>query len=265
MRLAVNFSYPLVHLLEETAIKVDLIKCPDWEGMLKEAEPHGPITIHFDLKTGLGQTFATDFARIKRLQEQTSTPHINTHLVTPRHFNPASQKEVTEINHLWRKELNLMTQQLGTTHVALEHFPYTRDTPYLSTATRSDVFSEVILDTDCMLLLDLSHARITADTLGIDVKDYIQSLPLDRLVELHITGVKRFRGILTDHFELMDEDWEIFEWALSEIRNQKWRKPEIVAFEYGGIGNSFAWRTDHDHLKSQVPAMYAKVHNLNPA
>lgn len=263
MQLAVNFSFPLVRLIQDGSIKVDRIKIPDWDGMLIEAGPYGPLAIHFDLDIGFGNTLKADFERIKNLQTQTNTPHVNTHLVAPRHFNPASQKELRDINHLWREELNLMRRYLGDTPVAVENSPYTPDAPHLSTPARSDVISRVIQETGSMLLLDLSHARITADTLGVDVKDYIQSLPLDRLVELHITGVKPFRGILTDHFELMDADWEILEWALSEIQKKKWREPAIVAFEYGGIGNIFAWRTELRHLKSQVPVLYAMIHNYS--
>ena len=54
MKLAVNFSNPLVNLIKAKDIQVDLIKCPDWEGMLEEALPYGPVTIHFSLEAGLG-------------------------------------------------------------------------------------------------------------------------------------------------------------------------------------------------------------------
>jgi uncharacterized protein (UPF0276 family) len=111
-----------------------------------------------------------------------------------------------------------------------------------------------------MLLLDLAHARITADTLGIDVKDYIKSLPLDRLVEMHITGVQKHNGVLTDHFGLDQKDWEILDWALKQIQAGLWRNPEILAFEYGGVGEVFAWRTRVEVLESQVPRLYRAVH-----
>jgi hypothetical protein len=111
-----------------------------------------------------------------------------------------------------------------------------------------------------MLLLDLAHARITADTLSMNVKDYIQSLPLDRLAEMHVTGVKRYAGVLTDHFGLSTEDWDLFDWAIQNIHHGNWRQPEIVAFEYGGAGNVFIWRTDNRILQEQVPRLYEAVH-----
>jgi len=80
------------------------------------------------------------------------------------------------------------------------------------------------------LLLDISHARITSDTLGIDYEEYIEKLPLDRLHEVHITGVRRYHGFLEDHFEMQAEDWPSVEWAAERIRLGAWREPEIVAF-----------------------------------
>jgi len=259
MKFAVNYSTPLVRLLEEGSIQIDLIKCPDWEGMLTEAQVHGAITIHFDLEVGLGNTFNTNFSRIRTLMDSTFTPHVNTHLVTPQQFNPDSENEIQNIFKTWRDEIQLMINQLGAQAVALEHHPYTSANANIRPAADAKIFSQVIEETGCMFLLDLAHARITADTLGVNVKDYICALPLDRLVEMHITGIKTHSGILTDHFELGDEDWSLFKWALQEIRSGNWRRPEIVAFEYGGIGQTFAWRTNPDVLRNQIPLLYELI------
>ena len=260
MKLAVNYSAPLRQLLEENAVHVDLIKCPDWEGMIAEAEQLGDVTLHYDLKAGLGATFTVDFNRIKALQMRTRTPHVNTHLVTPEGFDPEDTQEVEKISQLWRDEIHLMIEHLGPSSVALEQFPYTDATPHILTAADNAIFSEVILDTDCNLLLDLAHATITARSLEIDVQDYLSPMPMDRLVELHVTGVRPHNGILTDHFEMLPADWDLFDWALEQIRSGNWREPEIVAFEYGGVGAPFVWRTEYDCLKNQIPELYERVH-----
>ena len=262
MKFAVNYSTPLRRLLKENAVQVDLIKCPDWEGMIAEAEQLGDVTLHYDLKAGLGATFEVDFTRIKSLKDRTQTPHVNTHLVTPESFDPEDGQALEEINQLWREEIGLMVEHLGKMDVALEQFPYTDATPNILTAADSTTFSQVVLDTGCQLLLDLAHASITSQSLGIKVQDYIEALPLDRLVELHITGIRPHNGILTDHFQMMPDDWRLFEWALDEIRAGNWKKPSVVAFEYGGIGAPFVWRTDYEFLKTQIPKLYDMVHNV---
>ncbi len=260
MKLAVNYSAPLRRLLEEGAVQVDLIKCPDWEGMIAEAEQLGDVTLHYDLKAGLGATFKVDFKRIKTLKSRTKTPHVNTHLVAPEGFDPEDTQALARIKQLWRDEINLMVRQLGSQSVVLEQFPYTDATPHILTAADSGVFSQVIQDTGCQLLLDLAHASITAQSLGIDVQDYLKPLPMDRLAELHVTGVRPHNGVLTDHFEMTPEDWALLDWALGEIRAGRWREPEIVAFEYGGVGAPFVWRTEYGLLRDQIPKLYERVH-----
>jgi hypothetical protein len=231
--------------------------------MLEEASPYGPITIHYDLDVGLGNSLRIDLERIKHLKEVTLTPHINTHLVSPRSFDIESFHEREKINALWREEIQVMTSYFGSSSVALEHFPFTESMPHIRYPADSQVFAKVIEDTGCMLLLDLAHARISAKSLDVDVKDYISALPLDRLVEMHITGIKTHNGVLTDHFELGDEDWDLFYWALDKIQSDEWRKPEIIAFEYGGVGEVFIWRTNIHKLRLQVPIMYNAIHRVD--
>ena len=111
-------------------------------------------------------------------------------------------------------------------------------------------------------MLDLAHASITADAKSIDVKDYVRSLPVDRLVEMHVSGINLYAGVLTDHFALQERDWKLLAWALDQIQKGHWRKPEIIAFEYGGVGSSFAWRTDIKTLETQIPRLYEMIHPL---
>jgi uncharacterized protein (UPF0276 family) len=259
MKFAVNYSNALIKLLQDDQIQVDLIKCPDWAGMIKEAKLQGPITIHFDLDVGLGNSFNVDFNRVRRLADETFTPHVNTHLVTPKTLNPDNIAEVNKLIDLWHQELQFMIDGLGSCKVALEHFPYTKEFPNLIPAVDIKIFSNLVETMGVNFLLDLSHARITADTKGMDVKTYIEGFPLDRLVELHFTGVKQHGGILTDHFEMMDEDWDLLKWALQEIQSGQWQKPEVVAFEYGGVGSNFAWRTNDGVLATQVPQLYQLI------
>ena len=261
MKLAVNFSNPLVNLIKSKEIQVDLIKCPDWEGMLKEALPYGPVTIHFSLEAGLGQTLDVDFDRIEKFIAETDTPHVNSHLVTPRSCTPDDPTELKRVNDIWLEEIGRMVEHFGPERVVLEHYPFTMATPYIAPAVDPAVFSKVITDTDCQFLLDLAHARITADTLGMDAKDYIRALPVDRLTEMHITGIRPFGGVLTDHFGMEDGAWEILDWSLKEIHSGQWKKPRIVAFEYGGVGDIFVWRTDKNIIKEQVPRLYEMVHH----
>ena len=91
-----------------------------------------------------------------------------------------------------------------------------------------DLIREVIEKTDCDLLLDLPHARIAAEALGMETTEYLQQLPLDRVVEIHTSGpTHRQDGILIDqHAVMQDEDYRLLEWAMAHTPVQ------LVTLEY---------------------------------
>jgi len=156
----------------------------------------------------------------------------------------------------WIKEIEVLKQEFAGYPVISENLPFEPLIPEYHLSSDPKLISEAIIETDTGLLLDISHARITSDTLGIDYQEYIEKLPLDRLHEVHITGVRRYHGFLEDHFEMQPEDWPSAEWAAERIRLGAWREPEIVAFEYGGVGEWFSWRTDSWALEEQVPRLF---------
>jgi hypothetical protein len=43
--------------------------------------------------------------------------------------------------------------------------------------------------------------------------------------------------------------------AVAQIRAGRWARPDIVALEYGGIGDGFSWRSDASVLEEQVPRL----------
>jgi len=119
------------------------------------------------------------------------------------------------------------------------------------------LINEALLSTETDLLFDLSHARISCAALGMELAEYVDKLPMQRLRELHITGLRSYNGSLSDHFELTDADWQAAQWAQQCIVSGAWRKPEIVALEYGGVGDVFGWRTQPEVLLTQVPRLQA--------
>ena len=115
-----------------------------------------------------------------------------------------------------------------------------------------DFVAEVIARSDCDLLLDLAHARVSADLLGQEIHAYLEQLPLGRVVELHLSGPRRLgqldaarRRIVRDnapsvadrvpcgddnladaHETLQAEDYALFEWVLARTQ------PLAVSLEY---------------------------------
>jgi uncharacterized protein DUF692 len=87
----------------------------------------------------------------------------------------------------------------------------------------------VVEEAGCHFLLDLAHARVSACNLGQDARDYIAQLPLDRLVEIHVSGPRPSPedGRLTDaHQPLQREDYALLAWVLERT------SPRAVTLEY---------------------------------
>jgi len=67
-----------------------------------------------------------------------------------------------------------------------------------STMNMVDFVSEVASQTDTGLLLDLSHFAITSLNTKVDAVKEIDRLPLERVVEIHVSGYNEQEGVVWD-------------------------------------------------------------------
>jgi uncharacterized protein (UPF0276 family) len=115
-----------------------------------------------------------------------------------------------------------------------------------------DFVAEVIAETGCGLLLDLAHARVSADVLGCSVRDYLAQLPLERAVEFHLSGPRPLgaldarrqtlvrqnaksvahlhsfgeHNLVDAHAPMQEEDYALLTWALARC------EPKAISLEY---------------------------------
>ncbi|MBP7213832.1 MAG: DUF692 family protein [Anaerolineaceae bacterium] len=256
MKFAVNYSTPIAKMIEQGEVKVDLLKCPEWDGIVNAARKVAPAYIHFEISLGTHKVQGLNYDLIRRMLETTETPYLNTHLSNHRSRSTATEENRKITLKEWREDLEFLRGKLPDVKIIAENLPWHEFMPELEIACNPSLISEFIEENDLGLLLDLSHARISSEMMGMDYRDYIARLPVDRLAELHITGIREYNGYLTDHFEMQADDWAVAEWAKAQIDAGNWRRPEIVAFEYGGVGNVFCWRTEPEAIRSQVPRLY---------
>lgn len=256
MQFAVNYSTPLRDLIREGAVKVDLLKCPEWDGIVNAARPWGPVYIHFEISLGAVNIQKLNFDLIRRFLQSTQTPHLNTHFSNQPPLESDNRANRIKMLKNWKEDVALLREQLPGVKIIAENLPWHEFLPQLRMAAEPDLISEVIEDCDLGLLLDLSHAQISAQAFGMDFEEYINRLPLNRLAELHITGIREYANFPTDHFQLQPQDWTTVNWAAEKIETGAWQRPAIVAFEYGGIGDVFCWRSERSVLEEQVPLLY---------
>ena len=77
-----------------------------------------------------------------------------------------------------------------------------------STMPQSQVLVEICQQADTGLLFDLAHLLITCDTLALDPMETIRGYPLDRVVEVHLSGVHRESGVLWDDHSITPDSAE---------------------------------------------------------
>jgi uncharacterized protein len=92
-------------------------------------------------------------------------------------------------------------QQIGTRSdipVLVENAPVYLETPG-STMSQSQMFQWIAQETNADVLLDLAHLLITCHTFGLDPFDELAGFPLDRVREVHLSGVSEEAGVMWDH------------------------------------------------------------------
>lgn len=266
MEFAVNYSPEAAALLADGRIAIDRFKLPDWPDLIAEARPHAPIYVHFPLGAGGPAPEETAWDAVARLRSETGTPLVNLHLRPSGLRFPGMAPGTTEaadrdaVAAALTEDVARACERFGADAVAVENTIYRGPAGTLPRpGVEPEVIARVVHDTGCGLVLDLAHARITAPALGLDPSDYLARLPLQRLRELHVTGVRTVDGRPQDHLPLTDADWRLLGEALDAIRAGRWARPWVVAFEYGGVGPAFGWRSDAGVLADQVPRLAAAV------
>lgn len=255
MRFAVNYSVPLENLIQTGQLSIDLIKCPEWPNIIYFGQRLSDCYTHNEIALGNGSLKKLNFENIKACLELTQTPHLNCHLWgSLLSFTNSPQDRQLQLD-AWMRGIEILRSNLPGYEIICENLPSESHMPVWDISRYPDLLAEFMLKSDAGLLLDLSHARITAMNYGMDYQAYVAALPTDRLEELHVTGIKNYSSSPQDHFEMQDTDWEPTIWAAEQIRSKAWKTPRIVAFEYGGVGDIFSWRTDGHHLLEQVPRL----------
>lgn len=78
----------------------------------------------------------------------------------------------------------------------------------------------VLEEADCLLLLDVNNVYVNSVNLGFDPRAYIDALPLDRVVQIHIAGhFEERKGLLIDTHgaPIIDPVYDLFEYTWGQL------------------------------------------------
>ena len=220
-----------------------------------------PLLLHLDdTLSGFAPPSDDKVARIVDLVELTGTPWTSEHIgfgVPGVTLDEALITQATA-NVLSREQAltNIVSNAMALAGrlpvpLLLENIPFFPNLAHVHVC-EPDFVAQVLEETGCGLLLDLAHARSSADVLGLDVHEYLSALPLESTVELHISGPRPLADIdgrrqrlvrenaasiahlvafgeqnLVDaHEEMQEEDYALLGWVLERT------EPKAISLEY---------------------------------
>ena len=261
-KLACNYSEALMGLINNGRTEIDFIKTGAY-GAYEEKIPKmravKPVLLHgmgYDERAGMTDAGVVDFNRVNRLLKYCGSIHYGFHLAITNADMPDTLNN-DEIYarmcgnvQLFKKNipLPLLLENVPDTpedRTDFDHYPY----------AEPEKINKIIIENDVYLLLDLTHAGVTAEYRGWDIYGYLNALPLDRVREIHCNGAGRDgSGNPTDpHRPMADADYKLLEWTLNRT------KPDAMTLEYSGVkGESFDEITDNllkqlDELNKILP------------
>jgi uncharacterized protein len=236
--LSTNISEALLDLLVEDTSVVDALEVGPWlpvEQISADRKrfPDLPFTFHgSNLIVEVGEQLGVE-ERILAYLDCTGSPWVSVHICIwePGNFErlmrgehlPLPDPEQAFDRLLGRLEL---LDKLAPVPVLVENIEPLPFDGYDFWA-RPEYIIRVLDRSGCGFLLDTGHLRVSADRLGMDVGAYLDMLPLERVVQMHVSGPRRVAGRLLDmHAPLLAADYRLLETLLSRTN------PQAVTLEY---------------------------------
>lgn len=182
------------------------------------AIPHG-----IGLSVGSAGGLDDDYLQaIKRISDITGSPYYSEHLCMTR----APGIDIGHLSPLWFTEEVLAQTIANVRHaqevlekpLVLENVTYLFDIPG-GTISQAEFFQRLVAETGCGILLDLTNVYINSVNHGLDPIAFIEALPLERVVQVHLAGGYWAHNMLIDgHSEpVQEESWRLLEFLVGKI------------------------------------------------
>ncbi len=251
VQLGCNYSPQLITLLESGLARLDWIKLSRKDKVWTEhsiSRPFCPLLLH-TLPHATKKDFENiDFDEINKELKACNSPHIALHLSAMQedwNQDNITDDEIIErmLNGVlkWKEELEV--------DLLIENVPYYGFQGTLRCATDPEVIKTICNEADIGFLLDLAHLRVAAWHREEEVDKYLETLPLNRVREIHVCGpgMDPEDGYLRDrHLEMQETDYNLL------MKTLTLTDPAVVTLEYGGTGPKFEWRSEIEVIERQL-------------
>ncbi len=189
-----------------------------WKRILDKATAKYPLFCH-GLSLSIGSPDELDWDFLKRLKEflnQYQVPIYSEHLSYAKCDNahlydllPIPFREDAAAHTIDR--IRRVQDFLGR-KIAIENVSYY--TPVAPEMTEAEFISTIVIESDCLMLLDVNNVYVNAFNHKYDAKKFIRSLPLDKVAYIHIAGHLQVDDdlIIDTHGEdIIDPVFELFD------------------------------------------------------
>ena len=259
--LAANYSAQLVSLLEDDDRVVDAVKVSEfydlsYVGLYRSLPVPKPFVLHglcqntrLRRRPSLGTAGFEQSLSIPTLRaalDLCRPRYISAHLEhysrvhsQPEEFIDRLTSDVRFVSYLTGLPVHLENTHCGVIEPGrATNAPYACDPAFIR---------EALARTDSRLLLDLAHAQVAAWRREESALEYIMSLPLELVDEIHVNSPAILDGELRDkHVEMTEEGYSLLNTVLRHSQ------PKTVSLEYGGLGPTFENRSDQNALLRQL-------------
>jgi uncharacterized protein (UPF0276 family) len=123
---------------------------------------------------------------------------------------PFTQEAVRHVAARIRQTQDLLGQRIGIENAS------TYLVPPGAEMTEAQFVAAVVQEADCLLHLDINNVHVNSVNHGIDSQAYLDALPMDRVVYLHVAGHHvQTDGLLIDTHgaDVMDPVWSLLQSA----------------------------------------------------
>ena len=237
-KLSTNLSRPLVELFEMDQTIVDAVEVGPWLSTQKIQDfrqhyPDLPIFLHFNnLVSKLRWIPGTRKSLLDYLRvTQSSWLSFHFSLLPPGYVWAANQlgiylppPDYESSTHVFVAEV----EKLKDFHlpVLIENMPSFESLKYHFEIETKNI-AGILESADTDFLLDIAHAQVAASVLKLDVHQYLDRLPLQKVRQIHVSGTRPKNGVLYDaHEELQEDDYRLLRWVMDRSN------PEMVTLEY---------------------------------
>ena len=257
--LTVNSSESLKQLHEEGFDCFDGIEVGPWfqpQEIVQLRERYAGKPFYFHLGNILspvkkGKAF---FNQLRQYLACTDTPWVSCHTeLLPRHVfylgqhagirlpPPTSEKGIQQFT----RALEQVKAASSPLPILLENMHSLRGRQY-DYAASPEIIAILLEQSNADFLLDIAHARVAAAFQHQEIHRYIERFPLNKLAQIHVSGVREINGHLQDaHESMQEEDYALLAWLLSIS------KPQVVTLEY--IREKAPLKAQLSRLKKLVP------------